>query len=58
MKKLIAVDDAMLELRLELAQEILSNVHGKLCRDKKLDQAEELMEIMRRIVLLSEKLEV
>ena len=57
MKKLIAVDDVMLELRLELAYDILSNVHSNLCRNKKIEQAEELMDVMRRLILVSNKLE-
>lgn len=43
------------EVRLEVAYEILSMVHTELCLDKKFDQAEELREIMRRLILLSKK---
>lgn len=44
------------EARLEVAYDILSKVHQNLCNSRKIKQAEELFEILRRIILLSEKI--
>ena len=41
--------------RIEVAIELLARVHGNLCNDRKLEQAEELSEILRRLLLLFQK---
>lgn len=44
------------EVRLELAFDLMSTVHTNLCNNKKLEQADELRDIMRRLILLSQKI--
>lgn len=44
------------EARLEVAYDILSKIHTNLCNDRKLEQAEELTEILMRLILLSKKM--
>ena len=44
------------DARLEVAYDILSKVHSDLCNSRKLEQAEELIDIMRRLILLSKKI--
>ena len=41
---------------LEVAYDILSKIHGDLCRKRKVELVEELTDIMRRLILLSQKL--
>lgn len=41
---------------IEIAFDILENIHGDLCNEHKLNEAEELRDIMRRLVLFSAKL--
>ena len=45
-----------IEAMLGVAYDILSKIHGNLCRSKKLQQADELQDIMRRLILLSKKI--
>lgn len=44
--------------RLELALQLMKTVHADLCNEKEVQQADELRDIMRRLILLSQKLEV
>lgn len=44
------------EARLEIAYDLLENVFSNLCFEKKIQQAEELQDIMRRLILLSQKI--
>ena len=44
------------QARIDVALEILSRVHQNLCNSRKIKQAEELTEINRRLILLSEKI--
>ena len=45
-----------MHLWMEVATDILHKVHTYLCHERKLDEAEETMEIMRRMILLWEKI--
>lgn len=44
------------EARLEVAFDILSKIHSDLCHNRKIEQAEELQDIMRRLILFSKKI--
>lgn len=44
------------EVRLELAFQLMETVHTSLCQDKKFNQADELRDIMRRLILLYQKI--
>lgn len=44
------------EAMLEVAYDILSKIHSDLCRSHKTSQAEELFDILRRLILLSKKI--
>lgn len=44
--------------RLELAYQLAKTVHADLWNKKKVQEADELRDIMRRLLLLSQKLEV
>lgn len=45
-----------MKLLLEIATEILSRVHSNLCREKEIEKAEELQEIMRQLFVFSDRL--
>lgn len=45
------------EAKLEVAYDILSELHTNLCNDQKTEQAEEMFDILRRLNLLSQKIE-
>lgn len=45
-----------MKVLLEIATEILSRVHSNLCRERRIDKAEELQEIMRQLILFSDRL--
>ena len=42
------------QARLEIAYEILQKIFGNLCHDRKIAQAEKLMDIMRQLLLFSQ----
>lgn len=41
------------QLWLEVVVETLQRIHGELCRERKIEQAEQLYDIIRRLILLS-----
>lgn len=45
-----------MKVLLEIATEILSRVHSNLCREKQIEKAEELSEIMRQLIVFSDRL--
>ena len=46
-----------MKLLLEIATEILSRVNSNLCREKQIEKAEELGEIMRQLIVFSDRLD-
>ena len=51
----MTMTDARREALFEVAYDILSKIHSDLCHDRKFELAEELLDIMRRLILLSRK---
>jgi hypothetical protein len=44
------------EARLEVAFDILQKIHSDLCHNRKIEEAKELQDVMRRVILFSEKI--
>lgn len=45
-----------MKLWLEIATSILSKVHSALCNEREIEKAEELQEIMRQLIVFSDRL--
>ena len=51
------VNNSKRQTWLEIALDIMQKIFSDLCHEHKHDEAEELLDIMRRVILLSNKLE-
>lgn len=51
------MDRKKIEILLEIVNGILEKIHQNLCHQRRFEEAKETVDIMRRVILLSEKLE-